>query len=144
MSGTDRFYQLRPATAEDKLAIHALLLESREQIGLTERFSSEQYIQWVADECSKGNVSIVTAAALDVVGAMILDGDELCYLVVSPAHRKHGMGTELLDHAKTKIETLVTETLESNEAMLQLLRANGFKPFDRIKTDNMCSFIWQR
>jgi N-acetylglutamate synthase-like GNAT family acetyltransferase len=136
--------QLRSATVEDTAAVHALLLASREQIGLTERFVNPQYIQWVASECSKGNVLIATTEGLEVAGAMILDGDELAYLVVSPRCRKHGIGTQLLEHAKTMRESVITETLMSNETMQKALRANGFSPCDRRKTDNMCSFIWQR
>jgi len=137
-------YQLRSATIEDAAAVHALLLASREQIGLAERFVNTQYVQWVGSECSKGNVSIMTIGGLGIAGAMILDGDELAYLVVSPGCRKHGIGTRLLEHAKTMRETVITETLMTNEAMQKALQANGFHPCDRRKTNNMCSFVWQR
>lgn len=137
-------YKLRSATIEDAAAVHALLLGARELIGLTKRFVNAEYVQWVSSECSKGNVSVVTTEDVEVVGAMIVDGDELAYLVVSPGYRKHGICSRLLEHAKTIRESVITETLITNVTMQTALRANGFNSCDRRQSDNMCSFIWQR
>lgn len=134
--------QLRLATLEDHVGVYDLLLESREQIGLAVRFKNQEYLQWVADECVKNNVWVVTTADEGIVGAMVLDGDELAYLVVAPGCRKHGVGTQLIEHAKALRPELTAEVLTTNEPMQKLLGDRGFNPSARRKSHNMDSYIW--
>lgn len=137
-------FKLRVATHEDHAAIHNLLHESRQQIGLIAKFWQPKYLRWVADECNKGNVWVVVEQDKGVIAAMILNGDELFYLVVSAPYRGHGICAQLIEHAKTLRFTLTVEALTTNEPMQRRLHAHGFKPLDRQKTQSMTSFIWQK
>jgi GNAT superfamily N-acetyltransferase len=137
-------FELRAATDIDYKAIHKLLLESRQQIGLTMAFGQPEYLSWVADECNKGNVWVMFERDTGPIAAMMLDGDELSYLVVAAHHRGHGICAQLIEHAKTQKSTLTAEALTTNELMRRRFHALGFKSFDRKKTPSMTSFIWQK
>jgi ribosomal protein S18 acetylase RimI-like enzyme len=60
-----------------------------------------------------------------IIGAMLLDGNEMLYLVVSASHRRKGIGRILLGEAKS--EGRWARVTPANAAMIKLLESEGFR-----------------
>jgi GNAT superfamily N-acetyltransferase len=60
-----------------------------------------------------------------IVGAMLLDHDQLFYLVVSASHRRKGIGRTLL--CEVKCEGLWAKVKPANATMIQFLESEGFQ-----------------
>jgi ribosomal protein S18 acetylase RimI-like enzyme len=81
-------------------------------------------MEWISWHCGEGRV-LVAKESDAVVGAMLLDGHQLFYLIVSASHRRKGIGRTLLREAKC--EGLWAKVNPANAAMIQLLENEGFQ-----------------
>jgi GNAT superfamily N-acetyltransferase len=91
--------ELRLARKADAPAIHALLWAAKDDIPLTEKFKDDWYLRWVEDHCKRRAVWIVRNND-EIAGAMVMEENQIFYLVVSKKHRRKGIGTALIARAK--------------------------------------------
>jgi N-acetylglutamate synthase-like GNAT family acetyltransferase len=90
---------LRRAQEVEAAAIHALLWSAKDVIPLVEAFHTEPYRKWVEERCKEKLVWVVVKHAT-IIGAMVMQGNELFYLVVSPEHRRKSVARMLVKKAK--------------------------------------------
>ena len=90
---------LRRAREVEATAIHALLWAAKDAIPLVEAFHTERYRKWVEDRCNEKLVWVVVKQAT-TIGAMVMQGNEVFHLVVSPEHQRNGVARTLVEKAK--------------------------------------------
>ena len=93
--------KLRRAKKADGATVFELLWAARNEIPLHDSFYSEGTREWVCNHCSKRRVLVIEEYTV-VVGAMLVQADEIFYLVISPNHRRKGYARMLLRRAKRK------------------------------------------
>lgn len=85
----------------------------------------------------KGSQKIVAELDGRVVGFVGVDGDELAWLYVDPAHHGQGVGRSLLREglrlARGKPWTIV---LAGNEPAIRLYQSEGFREVRRYESEN--------
>jgi GNAT superfamily N-acetyltransferase len=119
---------LRRARTADAAAIHALLWSAKDDIPLTDNFHTDPYRKWVEDRCAEEVVWVVLQKAT-VTGTMVMQGNEIFYLVVSSAHRRKGVARILLSKAKAlyKNHGLRARIVPTNIPVAKLFAAEGFR-----------------
>jgi GNAT superfamily N-acetyltransferase len=119
---------LRRAREDEAAVIHALLWSTKEAIPLAEVFQTDAYRQWVADRCKEKVVWVVTDKR-KIISAMVMQGNEIFYLVVSPGHRRKGAGRILVKKAKAlcKAHGVRAKAAPGNIAVAKLLTTEGFR-----------------
>jgi GNAT superfamily N-acetyltransferase len=118
---------LRGAREVEAAAIHALLWAEKDTIPLVEAFYTEPYRKWVEERCKERVVWVVVKKAT-IIGAMVMQGNEVRYLVVSPEHRRTGVA-RVLKKAKAvcKEHGVRAEVAPANISAKRLLTAEGFR-----------------
>jgi GNAT superfamily N-acetyltransferase len=114
----------RKARKADGPAVFALVWAARDDIPLDPDFYNDVNKKWISEFCKKGDVWVVEEAGT-VIGAMVLSGNEVFYLVVSANHRRLGVGRTLLRKAKCKGRWVRVKP--TNLAMIQLLEGEKFQ-----------------
>jgi ribosomal protein S18 acetylase RimI-like enzyme len=119
---------LRRAREVEATVIHSLLWSVKNDIPLTEAFQAEPYRQWVSDQCTKKIVWVVTEKR-KIIGAMVMQGNKIFYLVVSTEHRRRGAARMLVRKAKAlcKEHGVTAEVAPGNIPVARLLAAEGFR-----------------
>ena len=119
---------LRRAREVEAAAIHALLWSAKDVIPLVEAFHTEPYRKWVEERCKEKLVWVVVRQAT-IIGAMVMQGNELFYLVVSPEHRRKGVARMLVKKAKAlcKEHGVSAKAAPTNISVTRLLTAEGFR-----------------
>jgi N-acetylglutamate synthase-like GNAT family acetyltransferase len=119
---------LRRARKVEVAAIHALLWAAKDTIPLVEAFHTEPYRKWVEDRCTEKLVWVVVKRAT-IIGAMVMQGNEVFYLVVSPEHRRKGIAKILVEKAKAvcKEHGVTARVAPTNISATNLLTAEGFR-----------------
>jgi GNAT superfamily N-acetyltransferase len=120
----DATMTLTQAGKADGPAVFELLWAARDEIPLSPTFCSDQNMEWISWHCDEGRVWVVKENDT-IVGAALLDGDQLSYLVVSASHRRKGIGRSLLREAKC--EGLWAKVNPANAPMIQFLEGEGFQ-----------------
>ncbi len=101
----------------------ARLDELRASVGTEAFLTLEQTAQ--GEGLFDGSVWVAEVAG-QVAGFVALDGDEVTWLYVDPAHYRQGIGRALLRHAVDAGGREVT-VLDGNDSALALYRAEGFE-----------------
>jgi GNAT superfamily N-acetyltransferase len=119
---------LRRAREGEAAVIHALLWSAKDAIPLDEVFQRDPYRQWVADRCKEKVVWIV-AEKRKIVGAMVMQGNEIFYLVVAADYRRKGAGRILVKKAKALCKThgVTAKAAPGNIAIAKLLTTEDFR-----------------
>jgi GNAT superfamily N-acetyltransferase len=119
---------LRRAREVEAAAIHALLWSAKDVIPLVEAFHTEPYRKWVEERCKEKLVWVVVKQAT-IIGAMVMQGNEVFYLVVSPQHRRKGVARTLVEKAKAvcKERGVTARVAPTNIPATRLLTADGFR-----------------
>jgi GNAT superfamily N-acetyltransferase len=120
----DATMTLAQAQKADGPAVFELLCAARDEIPLHQTFYSDQCKEWISQCCGERRVWVVKEGNT-IVGAMILDGDQLLYFVVSASHRRKGIGRRLLGEAKC--EGLWAKVNSANATMIKFLESEGFQ-----------------
>jgi ribosomal protein S18 acetylase RimI-like enzyme len=115
---------LRRAQKADGAAVFALLWTARDDIPLRPEFYNDGNKKWILEQCSKRRVWVIEEDEV-VIGAMLLRGQEIFYLVVSPPHRRKGFARILLRKAKRKRRWAKVQP--ANAAIIRLLESEGFR-----------------
>ena len=80
-----------------------------------------------------------------IVGAMLLNGDEIRYLVVSSRHRRIGTAQALIAYSKWRWPTLWVKSKEGNKAAIALWEKEGFRRnYDLETTVGWNAYSWER
>jgi GNAT superfamily N-acetyltransferase len=125
---------VRPATAQDADALAALLLEAREAAfpamprGV---HPPEEVRRWMRSRLDAPEAEVWLAEQVDpgaaVVGLLLLEGDWVHSLYVAPNRTGEGVGTVLLDLAKSlRPSRLGLWVFETNEAARRFYARHGF------------------
>jgi GNAT superfamily N-acetyltransferase len=119
---------LRRALKADAAVVHALLWTAKAEIPLTGGFPS---CEWVEYYCKQRAVWVVQRGG-EIAGVMVMQVNEIRYVVVSNNHRRKGIGRELIARAKKlcinhRWDTLTARARRTNTPILQLLSAEGFQ-----------------
>jgi ribosomal protein S18 acetylase RimI-like enzyme len=86
---------------------------------------------WISDVVLKRRETWVARLKGDIVGFMVLVGDELDQLYVLPEHYRSGIGRKLLDLAKTRSPVrLHLYTFQRNVRARAFYEAQGFRIID--------------
>jgi ribosomal protein S18 acetylase RimI-like enzyme len=121
---------IRPAAAADAAAVADVYLTSRSQAApyiprLTH--TADEVRAWIASIVLVGYEAWVAEVGGRVAAMMVLRGESLDHLYVLPEHQRHGVGTQLLAHAKGRRRTLRLYAFESNEPARDFYEKHGFK-----------------
>ena len=119
---------LRCAREIEAPAVHTLLWSAKRDIPLVEAFQADRYLHWVADRCKNKVVWIVTQKS-KIIGVMVMQENEIFYLVVSTGHRRKGTGRMLVRKAKAlyKERGVKARVAPGNVPVVSLLAAEGFR-----------------
>jgi GNAT superfamily N-acetyltransferase len=94
------------------------------------RTDTEVYA-WIRDVVLKRGETWVARLKGDIVGFMVLVGDDLDHLYVLPGHYRGGVGRKLLDLAKTRSPArLHLYTFQRNVRARAFYEAQGFRIID--------------
>jgi len=115
---------------KDAEAIHALLWTAKDDIPLKDHFSNDIYRGWVREQCRKRNFWIVERDD-QLAGAMMMQVDEIRYLVTAAAHRKARFAQALIEHAKEQVRKkyrsgVWAQVKPSNMPIIRLLEKLNF------------------
>jgi N-acetylglutamate synthase-like GNAT family acetyltransferase len=119
---------LRRAREIEAPDVHVLLWSAKHDIPLVEAFHTDRYLHWVADRCKNKVVWVVTLKS-KITGVMIMQENEIFYLVVSTENRRKGTGRMLVKKAKTlyKEQGVKARVSPANIPVVKLLAAEGFR-----------------
>jgi GNAT superfamily N-acetyltransferase len=119
---------IRRAREIEASDVHALLWSAKDDIPLVEAFQTDRYREWIADHCKNKLVWIV-AHKSEIIGAMVMQANEIFYLVVSTGHRRKGAGRMFVKKAKTlyKKRGVKAKVAAGNIPVARLLAAEGFR-----------------
>jgi ribosomal protein S18 acetylase RimI-like enzyme len=139
---------LRPARMKDANAIHALLWAARKDIPLEDNFSDAAHVEWVQARCKQRRGWVVEDGG-SVAGAMLLAIGTVSHLVVAQNYRRLGIGSMLIEKAKTHSagatgDELKAEVNPNNERMIRLLLKEGFtyEPLHAISA-KWHAYVWR-
>lgn len=95
---------------------------------MAETFRTECYREWLEDRCKERVVWVVVKKAT-IIGAMVMRGNEIFYLVVSPEHRRTGVARMLVKKAKAvcKEHGVRARVVPGNIPVAKLLADEGFR-----------------
>jgi len=117
---------IRRATADDGAAVSGIFVRARDEMTYLPRIVDEHrpllggwFIErdeiWVAEED-------------EIVGFVGLNGDELSHIYVDPDFQGQGLGTRMLDHAKTlRPDRLELWVFQKNEGARRFYDRHGFQ-----------------
>ena len=117
---------IRRATADDGAAVSGIFVRARDEMTYLPRIADEHrpllggwFIErdeiWVAEED-------------EIVGFVGLNGDELSHIYVDPDFQGQGLGTRMLDHAKTlRPDRLELWVFQKNEGARRFYDRHGFQ-----------------
>jgi GNAT superfamily N-acetyltransferase len=119
---------LRRAREVEATVIHALLWSAKDDIPLVEAFQTDPYRKWVSDHCKRKAVWVV-AEKTTIFGTMVMQGNEIFYLVVASEHRRKGAARMLVRKAKAlcKEHGVRAKVAPGNIPIATLLTAEGFR-----------------
>lgn len=122
---------LRPANSMDAGAIGAILSEFIDTTAWMPRVHTRA--EDLAHAARMIELGWVTVALQNeqIVGFAARDGRELNSLYVSQSARDHGVGTALLEHAKTDVNTLDLWTFQANSGAQRFYQRHGFSEMSR-------------
>jgi GNAT superfamily N-acetyltransferase len=117
---------IRQATRGDAEAIGRVFVSVRDAMPYLPRIVDDHRPLlggWFLDR-----VEIWVAEQDEVVGFLGLNGDEVSHLYVEPALQSRGIGTALLDHAKSlRPERLELWVFQKNEGARRFYERHGFR-----------------
>ncbi|HEX4105084.1 MAG TPA: GNAT family N-acetyltransferase [Rhizomicrobium sp.] len=116
----------------DAATAHAVLWAGRDEIPLASNFDNDTRRDWVRDQCRNREVWLAKIGK-QTAGIMVMQVDEIRYLVTLPAFRRHGVGRRFVRHAVAEIARryqsgVYAKVRPENVAILSLLKVEGFKP----------------
>jgi GNAT superfamily N-acetyltransferase len=105
-----------------------LLWQEKDTIPLAETFAEGRYRDWIETQCRNKLVWVVVEKNL-IIGALVMQGNEVFYLVVSEDHRRKGVGRTLIKKAKAIYRTwgLTAKIAPGNAPVARLLANEGFQ-----------------
>ena len=115
---------LRQARKTDGAAVFELLWATKDEIPLRPEFYDDDRKEWISKECSKGHVWVIEESGA-IIGAILLQGAQIFYLVVSADHRYRGLARMLLRKVKRKGQW--AQAQPANAAAIGLLESEGFE-----------------
>jgi ribosomal protein S18 acetylase RimI-like enzyme len=122
------------ASAGDAAEIAKLYLASRaDALPYLHRVHTDTEVcDWVSDLVLRRGETWVARLKGNIVGFMVLVGDELLQLYVLPGYYRSGIGRKLLDLAKTRSSArLHLYTFQRNSRARAFYEAQGFRIIDR-------------
>ena len=139
---------IRPARPGDYDRLVKLWLES---LGSTRPRLSDAYLSSVIDDMRRVRLPRSETAVVETDDRILgfistLDGYVLSFHV-APAFRSRGLGRQLLDHAKAKLEALTLDVLSENKQALSFYVREGFSPTGRRMHESgheVTSMAWKR
>jgi GNAT superfamily N-acetyltransferase len=142
---------LRQARIADAPAVYALLLGARHEIPLASNFEGDRNRGWVVDECRHRHVWV--AALGDIVAAaMVMNANQILYLVTAAEHRRRGFARALMRQAKRRAGyrhwgSLKAKAKADNPGILALMKDEGFEPDPAPTTrdaEGWQHYVWRR
>lgn len=131
---------IRRARVEDASAVFSLLWEARGDIPLRPQFYNDDNKKWIARLCDEGSVWVAEERQ-SLIGTMVVQGDEIFYLVVASGHRRRGIGGMLLSKVKRKRRW--ARVRPTNAAIIRLLESKGFRfDPDRLTASDWHAYRW--
>jgi GNAT superfamily N-acetyltransferase len=116
---------IRRATRDDAAAVSRVFVAARDEMTYLPRIADEHRPLlggWFIDRDE-----IWLAEDGEVVGFLGLNGDVVTHLYVSPTRQSRGIGTELLDHAKTlRPDRLELWVFQKNDGARRFYERHGF------------------
>ena len=111
----------RLAHVREAAAVHAVLWAARDDIPITATdFNSERYLEWVRNKCCQKLFWVIEIDS-SIAGVMLLDGDDIFYLVTTRPYQRRGVATALLAYAKSMHRSLTAKTKPDNSRTIKLL-----------------------
>jgi ribosomal protein S18 acetylase RimI-like enzyme len=121
---------IQRAGAEDAAAVADVYLTSRRQAAAyipRMPYTDDEVRTWFASIVLVQHEVWVAAIGARIVAVMVLRGESLDQLYVLPKHQRHGVGSQLLAHAKRQRRVLRLYTFQSNEPAREFYERHGFK-----------------
>ena len=145
MSETKRpSIKLDCARVGDAPVIFALLWACRDEIPLKETFHSPENAKLVRDHCRRKKFFVVRRNGT-IVGAMLLEANDVFYIPVREGFRRHGIARAFIRYAKTRWSSLTAKVHEGNRESTELLESEGFRPDPvRVARSGWNPYFWTR
>jgi GNAT superfamily N-acetyltransferase len=131
----------RRARRADGTGVFSLLWCARDDIPLRPTFNTDDTKRLIERYCTD---KVVWLAELDakLVGAMVLNGDEILYLVVSQSHRREGVARQLL--RKTRSPRRWAKVQPTNISVINLLVSEGYcRDHGRLVAGTWVAYSWR-
>ena len=113
--------------------IHGVLLAAQKDIPLTDAFDTQPYRDWVRGEIRKRRVWIAVAGGA-LAGVVVMDVNEIFYLVTAEGFRRRGVGQALVRHVvadtlgRYRSGGVTAKVRKDNQPIIELLTREGFHP----------------
>ncbi|HEY7004006.1 MAG TPA: GNAT family N-acetyltransferase [Gaiellaceae bacterium] len=119
--------RIRPATDADAPGVGEVFVRARDEMTYLPRIPDRIRPSMGALILRSADVW-VAARRRNVLGFVGIDGDELTHLYVDPSAQRHGLGTELLGHAKgLRPRGLLLWVFLRNTEARKFYERNGFR-----------------
>jgi GNAT superfamily N-acetyltransferase len=123
---------VHPARVLDAGAVGAILSSATDRAAWMPRvYSRAQEISHAADMIDAGWVSVARIKVGGVIGFFALHGEELHALYVAPDVQGRGVGTSLIEHAKTLTNKIGLWSYQENVRATYFYRRAGFREITR-------------
>jgi ribosomal protein S18 acetylase RimI-like enzyme len=122
-------FQIRPARADDAVAIAAAHIEARQEAmpWLPVMHTLEETVSFFGDIVIPNQVVFVAELEEGVVGFIAIQGEWIDHLYIAPAQQKLGIGDTLLLKAKElRPDGLMLWTFEGNHRARKFYERRGF------------------
>lgn len=105
-----------------------LLSAAKADIPLVAAFDSDPYLQWVKGCCEK-NLVWVSVQRSEILGAAIIQQNQLSYLVVAKTRRRKGIGRQLVQKFRQLLRQNegTVRAAQGNCSVRKLLESEGFR-----------------
>lgn len=130
---------IRPATDDDAAAVAQVYLEAFRSALPTVRLahSDNDVRAWIRAVVIPAGGCVVAEERGAVAAMMVLEDDWINQLYVAPAAQGHGLGGQLVDHAKRqRPDGLQLWTFQINERAQRFYQRQGFTAVRRTDGDN--------
>lgn len=124
--------------------------ECRREIPLTSDLDDPRWTTWAANHCRARHFWVLELDG-SIAAAMLLEGNEISYVVVKEAARGRSLGPQLVAYAQTLQPSLLAKADEGNQRAQNMLERAGFRveaatPKEAAKVPGACwrRYIWKR
>jgi GNAT superfamily N-acetyltransferase len=122
---------IRRAVADEAPVVADVYLTSRREAAPyipRVTHSRDEVREWFASIVLVEHEVWVAEIARHIIAVMVLRGESLDHLYVLQHHQRRGVGTRLLEHAKTQRRVLRLYAFQSNGPARDFYEKHGFKP----------------